>query len=38
MMGGETPETCLAVNKRQDKKNGKLLHLLADLFALINES
>ena len=30
MMGGKTPETCSAVNKRQDNKTGKLLHLVGD--------
>ena len=34
MMGGKTPETCWAVNKRQDKKTEKLLHLVGDLFEL----
>jgi len=28
MMGVRTPETCLAVNKRQDNKLEKLLHLV----------
>jgi EamA domain-containing membrane protein RarD len=28
----KTPETCWAVNKRQDKKLEKLLHLVGDLF------
>jgi hypothetical protein len=32
MMGGKTPETCWAVNKRQD--NEKLLHQVGDLFEL----
>jgi hypothetical protein len=34
MMGGTTPETCSAVNKRQDNKVEKLLHLVGDLFEL----
>jgi hypothetical protein len=34
MMGGKTPETCWAVNKRQDKKTEKLLHQIGDLFEL----
>jgi hypothetical protein len=29
MMGGKTPETCSAANKRQD---NKLLHQVGDLF------
>jgi hypothetical protein len=33
MMGGKTPETCLAINKRQDNKI-KLLHQVSDLFEL----
>ena len=32
MIGGRTPETCWAVNERQDNKTGKLLHLVGDLF------
>jgi hypothetical protein len=28
MMGVKTPETCSAVNKRQDNKLEKLLHLI----------
>jgi hypothetical protein len=32
MMGGKTPETCWAVNKRQDNKLKKLLHQVGDLF------
>jgi hypothetical protein len=31
-MGVRTPKTCRAVNKRQDNKPGKLLHLVGDLF------
>jgi hypothetical protein len=34
MMGGKTPETCCAVNKRQDNKLKKLLHQVGDLFEL----
>jgi hypothetical protein len=34
MMGGKTPETCRAVNKRQDNKLKKLLHQVGDLFDL----
>jgi hypothetical protein len=34
MMGGKTPETCWAVNKRQDNKLKKMLHQVGDLFAL----
>jgi hypothetical protein len=30
MMGGKMPETCSAVNKRQDNKTGKLLHLVGN--------
>jgi len=32
MMGVRTPETCSAVNKRQDNKLEKLLHLVGNLF------
>jgi hypothetical protein len=35
MMGGKTPEKCRAVNKRQDNKAGKLLHLVGDLLKLL---
>ena len=38
MMGGETPETCWAVNKRQDKKLKKLLHQADDLFELYDDA
>ena len=31
-MGGKTPETYWAVNKRQKNKTGKFLHLVGDLF------
>ena len=34
MMGGKTPETCWAVNKRQENKLKKLLHQVGDLFEL----
>ena len=33
-MGEETPETCGAVNERQDNELKKLLHLVGDLFEL----
>jgi hypothetical protein len=33
-MGVRTPKTCWAVNKRQDNKLEKLLHLVGDLFEL----
>ena len=33
-MGVRAPETCWAVNKRQDNKLEKLLHLIGDLFEL----
>jgi hypothetical protein len=36
MMGVMTPETCWAVNKRQDNKLGKLLHIIGDLFELFS--
>ena len=38
MMGGRTPETCWAVNKRQDNKVKKLLHLDGDLFELYDDA
>jgi hypothetical protein len=34
MMGGKTPETCWAVNKRQDNKLENWLHQVGDLFEL----
>jgi len=34
MMGEKKPGTCRAVNKRQDNKLKKLLHLVGDLFEL----
>jgi hypothetical protein len=37
MMGVSTPETWRAVNKRQDNKLEKLLHLVDDLFELLSE-
>ena len=37
MMGVRTPETCWAVNKRQDNKLEKLLHLV-DLFELYDDA
>jgi hypothetical protein len=38
MMGVRTPGTCLAVNKRQDNKLEKLLHLVGDLFELYDDA
>jgi len=38
MMGVKTPETCLTVNKRQDNKMEKLLHLVGDLFELYDDA
>jgi len=35
--GVRTPETCWAVNKRQDNKLEKLLHLVGDLFELYDD-
>jgi hypothetical protein len=35
MMGVRTPETSRVVNKRQDNKLEKLLHLVGDLFELV---
>jgi hypothetical protein len=37
MMGGKTPETCWAVNKRQDNKLKKLLHQVGDIFELYDD-
>jgi len=34
MMGGRTPKTCSAANKRQDNKLEKLMHLVGNLFEL----
>jgi hypothetical protein len=36
-MEGKTPETCWAVNKRQDIKK-KLLHQIGDLFELYDDA
>ena len=36
MMGGKTPETCWAVNKSQDNKHKKFLHLVGDLFKFLS--
>jgi hypothetical protein len=38
MMGVRTTETCWAVNKRQDNKLEKLLHLVGDLFELYGDA
>jgi len=38
MMGGKRPETCWAVNKRQDNKLKKLLHHVGDLFELYDDA
>ena len=38
MMGVRKPETCWAVNKRQDNKLEKLLHLVDDLFELYDDA
>ena len=38
MMGVSTPETCWAVNKRQDNKLEKLLRLVGDLFELYDDA
>jgi hypothetical protein len=38
MMGEKTPETCRAVNKRQDIKLEELLHLVGDLFQLYDDA
>jgi len=38
MMGGRTPETCWAVNKRQDNKLENMLHLVGDLFELYDDA
>jgi len=38
MMGMRTPETFRAVNKRQDNKLEKLLHLVGDLFELYDDA
>jgi uncharacterized protein YhfF len=38
MTGTKTTETCCAVNKRQDNKLEKLLHLVGDLFELYDDA
>ena len=38
MMGVRAPERCWAVNKRQDNKLEKLLHLVGDLFELYDDA
>jgi hypothetical protein len=38
MMGVRMPETRSAVNKRQDNKLEKLLHLVGDLFELYDDA
>ena len=38
MVGMRTPETCWAVNKRQDNKLEKLLYLVVDLFELYDDA
>jgi len=38
MMGGRTPEICWAVNKRQDNKLEKLLHLVGDSSELYDDA
>ena len=38
MMGVRTPETCSAVNNRQNNKLEKLLHLVGDLFELYDDA
>jgi hypothetical protein len=38
MMGGKTPKTCWAVNKRQDNKLKKLLHQICGLFELYDDA
>ena len=38
MMGGKTPETCWAVNKRQDNELKKLLQQVGDLFELYDDA
>jgi hypothetical protein len=38
MMGGRTPETCGAVNKRQDNEQKKMLHQVGDLFELYDDA
>jgi len=38
VMGVRRPEKCRAVNKRQDNKLEKLLHLVGDLFELHDDA
>jgi hypothetical protein len=38
MMDGKTPETCWAVNKRQDNKLKNFLHQVGDLFELYDDA
>jgi hypothetical protein len=38
MMGIRMPETCSAVNKRQDNKLEKLLHIVGDLYELYDDA
>ena len=38
MMGGKTPETCWAVNKRQDNKLENCVHQVGDLFQLYDNA
>jgi len=38
MMGVRTLEICWTVNKRQDNKLEKLLHLVGDLFELYDDA
>ena len=38
MMAVKMPETCWAVNKRQDNKLEKLLHQAGDLFELYDDA
>jgi hypothetical protein len=38
MKAGKTPETCRAVNKRQNNKKKKILHPVGDLFELYDDA
>jgi hypothetical protein len=38
MMGMRIPGTCWAVNKHEDHKLEKLLHLVGDLFELYDDA
>jgi hypothetical protein len=38
MMGGKTPETCWAVNKRQDNELKNCLHRVDDLFEFYDDA